>query len=181
MLWVECWPAWEAKHKAQQSQWAAEAGRAHNGPRMTGDVPIVSTSSPPVPIIGPFSPAEAQGKLGQRRAGKAEWPRAGSLAGGVHSSPHVVLLVSFQLLIHSLNKHVLGTHDALRLMLGPASMLDQWSYAPFRQATQGDLRPSVGQILPCPEKNPHQPQPTGKAGCAPCLPSSLPQIELTTH
>lgn len=70
MLWAGCWPPGRQKHKEQQSQWAAAAGRDHNGPRLTGDIPIVSSRSLPVPITLPLSPTEAWGKLGRRRAGK---------------------------------------------------------------------------------------------------------------
>lgn len=54
--------------KSSKASRAAEAGRDHNGPRLTGDVPIVSASSPPVPITLPFGPAEAWGRLGRTGA-----------------------------------------------------------------------------------------------------------------
>lgn len=64
----------EAETQRAAKSVGGRTGRDHNGPWLTGDVPIVSASSPPVPITLRCSPAGAWGEL-DRRAGEEEAPR----------------------------------------------------------------------------------------------------------
>ena len=147
------WPPGRQKHKEQQSQWATEAGRDHNGPRLTRDVPVVSASSPPALRLFPLHCHSALLKLGGSWAGggraRFKWPPAGSPEGGVHPSPQAeaTLPISLGSYTHSPNKQSLGTHDVLcpcpALGVGLASRAKHTS----GMSHKGVLGPWVGQIL----------------------------------